>query len=391
MRSRAILLLGILAAYTLLHVHPLSSAETRSRSVASKPEPTGKQNAAQLLDNAQKALAYTVKSARTAGEELDAKNPSAKPFLQSLQKIGTSLNAAEQALAAKDKSFFQAISDAQAGVEEMQITWDLTKSNDAGVIKGGRALGGAVSALHNDYGPTAQRKAKGGELSAAELANFQKLKAGQSDFRKKIHTLLAGFKKDPALEAGLRKLNKRSQEIEKSPGTVDAYAGALDFLSTISGLLNGYSYYVPAAQRKSWNSLIRAADSWEVYYTPGSDYDWSYTETPVEVYDSYDLEVTSEEMASEEAYIEDSSFEMSESESEEVAEESSEITEDEAQDSEMESEQEDMDEQEDAEDMGAEDDGGNDNAEDAGGDDGGGDDGGGGEEMGGGDDGGGEQ
>ena len=386
MKPRAFILLTILSAYTLMHVHSLTSAETKSKPAAAKPKPVGKQTASQLLADAKKALAYTVKAARAAGKELSASNPDAKPFLLSLQKVGKSLDSAEKALAAKDPAFFQSISHAQAAVIEMQVAWDLTKSKDADVIKGGKALGGAVTALHDEFGPMAQRKAKGGELTDTEKTNFEKLKSSQAEFRKKLHHLFAKNKKDPALEVGLRKLNKRSLEIEKAPNTVTAYVGAMDFLSTISGLLHGYAYYVPAAERKAWKRLAKSSGAKQsYYYSPGATYNWSTMESSVEVYDSYDLAISSEEVTSEENYIDETSFEMTEQESEEVAEDSDSISEEAADDDEMQSEQEDVDDSEDDEDMGAEDDGGDESSDeemggdesDDGGDDGGGDDGGG--------------
>ena len=386
MKPRAYIFLTVLAAYTLMHVHSLTSAETKSKPAAAKAKPTGKQNASQLLADAKKALAYTVKAARASGKELSPSNPDAKPFLLSLQKIGKALDSAEKALEAKDAAFFQSISHAQAAVVEMKVAWDLTKSKDAEVIKGGKSLGGAVTALHDEFGPMAQRKAKGGELTDTEKENFEKLKSSQAEFRKKLHHMFAKNKKDPALEDGLRKLNKRSLEIEKAPNTVTAYAGAMDFLSAISGSLHGYEYYVPPAERKAWKGLTKSSGARQsYYYSPGTSYNWSYMETPVEVYDSYDLEISSEEITTEENYIEETSFEMTEQESEEVAEDSDSISDEEANDDEMESNQEDVDEAEDADDMGAEDDGGDESSEeemggdesgDDGGDDGGGDDGG---------------
>lgn len=386
MKPRAFILLAILSAYTLMHVHSLTSAETKNKPAAAKPKPAGKQNASQLLADAKKALAYTVRAARAAGKELSPSNPDAKPFLLSLQKVGKALDSAEKALEAKDPAFFQSISHAQAAVVEMQVAWDLTKSKDADVIKGGKALGGAVTALHDDFGPLSQRKAKGGELTDAEKENFEKLKSAQAEFRKRLHHMFANNKKDPALEEGLRKLNKRSLEIEKAPNTVTGYVGAMDFLSTISGLLHGYAYYVPTTERKAWTGLAKSSGARQsYYYSPGASYNWSTMESSVEVYDSYDLAISSEEVTTEENYIDETSFEMTEQESEEVAEDSDSISEETAENDEMQSEQEEVEDSEDDEEMGAEDGGGDESSEDMGGDESGDD---GGSDDGGGDDGG---
>jgi hypothetical protein len=198
--------------------------------------------------------------------------------------------------------------------------------------------------------------------------------------------MFANNKKDPALEEGLRKLNKRSLEIEKAPNTVTGYVGAMDFLSTISGLLHGYAYYVPTTERKAWTGLAKSSGARQsYYYSPGASYNWSTMESSVEVYDSYDLAISSEEVTTEENYIDETSFEMTEQESEEVAEDSDSISEETAENDEMQSEQEEVEDSEDDEEMGAEDGGGDESSEDMGGDESGDD---GGSDDGGGDDGG---
>ena len=79
-----------------------------------EPKATGKQNASELLLSARKALAYTVKSARAAGDDLAPSTPKAKPFLASLKKIDTSLEQAEKSLTAKSPAFFTQIAAADA-------------------------------------------------------------------------------------------------------------------------------------------------------------------------------------------------------------------------------------------------------------------------------------
>ena len=345
MKIRWFYVVALLLAYLCFHLHPSALAQGAAKATPSKASPTGKKNASQLLEAAEQSLAFTVKSARAAGTELSPKNPSAKPFLQSLQTIGKSLDTAKKSLAAKDQKFFKALSDAQAGVQEMQIAWDLTKSKNPQVIKGAKGLGGAVAALHNQYGPMAQRSAKGGPLSASEKAKMAKIQSSQAGFRKNLQKLSAAAKKDPALKAGLQRLSQRSKEIEKAPVTLASYTSIIDLLATISGSLAGYYYYIEPSQRTYWTTI---SDSWSVYdayyYETDYVYDWSYTETSFETYDSYDFSISSAEISEESQYIEETSFEMTEEESTEVAEESSEITKEESEESEMESVQEDVDE-----------------------------------------------
>ena len=369
-----------------------------AKSDEAKPKPVAKQDAAELLANAQKALAYTTKSARSAGEKLSPANPAAKPFLLSLKKVNDALDKADSALAAKDPKFFKALDDARAAVAEMQVTWDLTGSDNKDVIAGAKKLGGAVIALQTNYSPAAARRSKGGELTAAEKKQFAQVKAQQTALEKKVASLAAKYKSDPALAAGLKKIRSESARIAKSSDSVAAFADALDLVSTISGLIAGYSYYVPASGRTEWTTVSSMPSTWsyETYYQ-GSSYEWSSVSKEVSVYDEESVDVSAEEMQQEEAYLDENNFDMTDAEETAVAEQSDDISADEVADDEMESDQEQVAEAEEDSAMSADDDSGGDDSsmdsddsgsdeaadsssDDGGGDDGAGDDGGGGDE-----------
>ena len=324
-----------------------------------KFEAVGKQDAAQLIDDAKKALAFTIKSSRAAGKELAANNPAAKPFLQSLQKVNKALDVAKGGLEAKDKSFFRGINDAKAGVTEMGVTWDLTRSQDEDVIAGAKKLSGSVSALQENYNPLSQRKAKGGDLTESELKHFQELKAQQTALEKKLKALASKANDDTALDAGLKEIYRKSRAIARAPVTVSAYVDSVDLLATLQGLIGGYDYYLPSSERQEWETVSTYSESWESYYSYESyEYNWSETEESVEVYDDYSVDISSEEMEQEEEYVDDTSFEMNEEEITEVADESEEISDDEVADDEMQSVQEEEEQQEDAGEMSSGDDGG---------------------------------
>ncbi|MFZ4482568.1 MAG: hypothetical protein ACOYOL_01140 [Chthoniobacterales bacterium] len=230
----------VLAAYAVLHVRPLSAQSGQA------PKPKGKQNATQLLESANKSLAYTVKSTRAAGPELAATTPKAKPCLQSLKKVSTSLQAADKSLRTKNKSFFNDIAAAQAGIEAMQITWELTGSKNAGVIKGGTALSGAVAALNENYSPLAGAKT----LSPAEKKNFDKIRASQDKLSKSIDKAPRVFKRNPAVSKGLKKMQAKALGIKKAPAPPAAYTASVGTLALLTGMLDSYSYYVSPADHR---------------------------------------------------------------------------------------------------------------------------------------------
>ncbi len=381
-----------LAAFLLLDL-PAVHAEKKP------PAPAGKQDAAELLATARKALAYTTKAARGAGEKLSPTNPSAKPFLLALKNVGKALDEAQAGLAAKAPKFFKALDDARSGVAEMDATWDLTGSDNKDVVAGAKMLGGAVIALQSNYSPLVARRAKGGELTAAEKAKFAKIKAQQAELNKKLSALAAKYKSDRALNAGIRNIRDDAARIAKAPNTVNAYIDSLGLLSTVAGLVRGYSYYVPVSARSAWTTIETLPSTWSyAAYTTDYAYDWSAVSTDVAVYDAATLSVTDAEVSQQESYLEGSAFELSDQEEAAVAEDSADIPADEIASDDLESEQENVEDAADDESMDAADDSGtsDDSADDSsmddsGGDDGGADDSGGddGGDSGGGDDGGG--
>lgn len=348
--------LGILLSASLV-LSPMALTSAR----AAAPTPVGKQDAEQLISDAEKALACTVKAARAAGDELDPKKPEAKPFYASLKKIGLALNKAKTALDAKDAAFFAAINDANSGVNEMDVTWELTKSKDPTVIAAGKELGGAVTALQENYNPLADRKEKGGDLTDDEKKRLDDMKAQTKALLKQIHALAGTETKDVALEDGLKKIRKEAKRIEKAPETVKSYADAVNSLSIIQGLIDGYAYFFAPADRAEWTTIETDSESFSTDYAYADyTYDWSETSTEVDVYDSYSEEITEDEETSEDSFVEDESFDLTDEEDTEVADEGDQLADDDSDD--MESAQEDEDDDADDADMDEADD-------DAGGDD----------------------
>jgi len=341
-------------------------------------KPTGeKADAKTLLDDANKALAAMIKAAR-GDTGLDPKTPKNKPFWKSTQLIAKNLKMAKTGLTAKSNDFFKGIAAARQAEEQMKVDWELTDSKNKQVIENGKKLGHAIAPLRTDFSKEAARKKKGGELTAKEKAEFDKIKAQQKELLAKIAKLEAGAKKDKALEKGLREMKKQADHIVNEPVTLDAYIATLYLLDVQAGLIRGYEYYVDKPWRADYLVLVDWVHTYETAYyewETSVSYDWALVDTTVDI--DYGEEVgvsesvSDEEISSEEAYAEHESFDMSEAEEEEVAAE---------EDTDEEVASNDDDSMEDAsddegEDM-SDDDSGDDEGDDNGGDDDGGDDGG---------------
>jgi hypothetical protein len=336
-----------------------------------------KADAKALLEDASKALAVMIKAART-DKGLDPKTPKNKPFWKSTQLIAKNLKMAKTGLVAKNNDFFKGITEARQAEEQMKVDWELTDSKNKQVIENGRKLGHAIALLRTNFSKEAARKKKGGELTANEKAEFDKIKAQQKELLAKIAKLEASAKKDKALEKGLHEMKKQAEHIIKEPVTLDAYIATLYLLDGQIGLIRGYEYYVNKPWRADYLLLgnwITGYDTWYYTWDNSVSYDWAWVDTSIDIHESVDVtvpeSVSEEEINSEETYAEQESFDMSETEEEEVAAE---------EDTDAEVASADDDSMEDAsddegEDMGDDDSGADEGDDDSGGDDDGGDDG----------------
>jgi hypothetical protein len=289
-------------------------------------KPTGeKADAKTLLGDANKALAAMIKAAR-ADQDLDPKTPKNKPFWKSTQLIAKNLKMAKTGLAAKNNDFFKGIAGARQAEEQMKVDWELTDSKNKQVIENGKKLGHAIALLRTDFSKEAARKKKGGELTAKEKAEFDKIKAQQKELLAKIVKLKAAAKKDKALEKGLREMEKQANHVINEPVTLDAYIATLYLLDVQAGLIRGYEYYVDKPWRTDYLVLVDWVHTYETSYyewETSVSYDWALVDTTVDIDYGEEVDVSEsvsdEEISSEEAYAEQESFDMSEAEEEEVA------------------------------------------------------------------------
>ena len=282
-----------------------------------------KADAETLLHDASKALAAMIKAAH-ADSGLDPEIMKNKPFWKSTQLIAKNLRAAKAGLAAKNDDFFKGIAEARQAEDQMKIDWQLTDSKNKQVIENGKKLGHAIALLRTGYSKEAERRKKGGELTANEKAEFRQIKAQQKDLLVKISKLEKSAQKDKALEKGLREIQNQAERIVTEPATVDAYIATLYLLDVQAGLIRGYEYYVKKPWRDAYLDLMDWLAGYETGYYTWYDtvsYDWALVDTSVDVYEDVTVSesVSEEEISSEESYAESESFDMTDAEKEEVA------------------------------------------------------------------------
>ena len=377
-----LLLCLLLSIFTVARATKPAHTPAPDTKMAQKKPTARKADAKTLLNDANKALAAMIKAAR-ADKGLDPKTPKNKPFWKPAQLVAKNLKLAQTGLQTKSNDFFKGIAEASQAEQQMKVGWQLTDSKNTKVIENGKILGNAIESLRTNYSKEAARKKQGGELTAKEKAEFEKIKTQQKDLLAKISKLEKSAQKDKALAKGLRDIQKQAERVTKQPDTLDAYIATLYLLDRQAGLLRGYEYYVDKPWRAQYLGLvdwITGYDTWYYTWYDSVSYDWAWVDTTVDVYEDVTVSetVTEEEVSSEESYAESESFEMSEDEQEEVAAE--EDTDEEvasADDDSMEDasgdEGQDMNDDDGGDAPGDEDTGDDDAGDDDGGDDGGGD------------------
>src|SRR4029077_1714774 len=126
--------------------------------------------------------------------------------------------------------FFKGIVNAREAEEQLKVDWELTDSKNKNVVENGKKLGHALALLRTDFSKEAERKKRGGELTAQEKAELNKIKANQKELLAQLKKLEKETSKDKALEKGMREIQKQANHILKEPATVDAYIATLYLL-----------------------------------------------------------------------------------------------------------------------------------------------------------------
>jgi hypothetical protein len=313
----------LLSIFTLARAtKPALAPAPDTKMVQEKPT-ARKADAKTLLNDANKALAAVIKAAR-ADKGLDPRTPKNKPFWKPTQLVAKNLKLAQTGLQNKSNDFFKGIAQASQAEQQMKVGWQLTDSKNAKVIENGKILGNAIESLRTNYSKEAARKKQGGELTAKEKAEFEKIKAQQKDLLTKISKLEKSAQKDQAVANGLSEIQKQADRITGQPATLDAYIATLYLLDRQIGLIRGYEYYVDKPLRADYVGLtdwIAGYDTWYYTWYDTVSYDWAWVDTSVDIYQDVTVSesVSEEEISSQESYAENESFDMSDAEKEQVA------------------------------------------------------------------------
>ncbi|MBP9143289.1 MAG: hypothetical protein KBF21_10150 [Thermoanaerobaculia bacterium] len=314
-------------AYGPLFSGAAAAATPAAKPAAAKPAAAkpaaGKQvTGTQLLAESKKAVAGILKETKASGGKLDPKSKKQAPFFAGLKEFQAALGESEKKLKAKDKKLFESLSKGSKALAKVKTAWPRVGVQNAKVDGYLGKLDNSFTALRSRYGGEGLRAKQGADLSAKEKANFEKIKASQAEFSKKLAPMQAKAKQkgDKGTEAQLARLVKQSNAIAVAQLTVDAFMTALLLLDYLEGEWDCYSYYVGPSYRADWVAMdVWVSGSFTTYDTLYWDTvgtysveTWEYWDVPMELDVDYEItDVYDADLVATDAYF-DASFEYDE-------------------------------------------------------------------------------
>ena len=266
-----------------------AAAKPAAGKPAAKPAAGKQVNGKQLLAESKKAVAGILKTAKASAGKIDPKNKKQAPFFGGIKELQASIADSEKKMKAKDKKLFDSLSKGSTALAKVKTAWPRTGAKDAKIDGYLAKLDNSYTALRSRYGSEGLRAKQGGALSAKEKANFEKVKASQAEFAKKLGPMQAKAKKngDKGTDAELARLIAQSNKIATAQLTVDAFLTAMVLVDVLQGEWDCYSYYVGPDYRADWIQM----DVW--VETSFTSYDTMYWETvdtySVESWDYWDV------------------------------------------------------------------------------------------------------
>ncbi len=282
---------------------PAAASGKPAATAAGKPSTAGKhgksgkggKNAAapkktsgkKLTQEAAEAVAGIMKQQKASGGKLDVKNKKQAPFWGALQDMGKTLRDVEAQSAKKDKKLASTLSHGTEVLAKVKVAWPRLGVKDAKVDSYLQKLDNSYATLRARFGTEGARAKKGGQLTPAEKARLDKIKASQKQFAAKLAPIQAKAKAkgDRGTELAVTRLIDQSNRVVNAPSTVDSYLTTLVVVDVVEGEWDSYRCYYAGPE---YRDDFHAVDTW--VQTEFTSYDVIYEET-IDVSYTVDIDV----------------------------------------------------------------------------------------------------
>ena len=270
-----------------------------------------KQSAAELIQNAREGVVLIGQGMKES--KTDPKAKAVAPFVKTLKDVDTSLKKAAEQIKAKDKGANKTIADASKSARTLEVTFSRSGIKDPKVKQGVSAVNDSVLLATRSVIGGGVEKASKQDKAAFEKnkAEFAKLQDKQKEMDKQLIALktklAADPKADPALVKTVEKMQRESKLVSSSPYSSDSFIDVLLLIADITGLFDGWSYYVSPAYASQWNSLNTLADysgGWLDTVWVSVPYDVTYYTEVVDVPgDYYEVQLSPAEYTEYDTYL----------------------------------------------------------------------------------------
>ncbi len=282
----------------------------------------GKGGAAELMRQAERAVAFTVKEARSSKDpKLAPANAEAKPFWKALQKLNVAVDKAERGLFLKDETFFKSLGEATSATQEAKATLEMTGARAPGVSKGLDKVDRAINTARENYTHEGRRAKAGGKLTAKEATQLATLKKKQKELDAKLEELEARSKKSSAAtKKQIERVRKEARRVRNARNDTGGLFAALMAFTVINGLIWGWSWWWGPWWGGWWGGFGFVDIYYESIDIIDIDYDWDWADEDLDLDDlDLDVDLDDSEIDTMDEYIDAGDYDLSDAEAGELA------------------------------------------------------------------------
>ena len=270
-------------------------------------------NASDLIKSAQRAVAQVVSAAQN-DPSLKQDEAKAKPFWDAMKDLNHNLERSQTGLALKDDTFFTSLASARSNFAQADIGVTMSGSSDQAVAGAMGTLGGIITSLNENYSKEAARLKQGGQLTATERQQLDKLIAQQDELMKKLDEVEKNVgKNDENIKAGIEKIRKNSRKIKRSRRNGAGFAGSFFAAAFMYDWLWGWHWWWGPWGGWCPGFIDINIEIWDVWIDD-YDYDWDLADDYIDAGELGldDLDIDDAELAASDDFLESGDFSLQE-------------------------------------------------------------------------------
>ena len=268
-------------------------------------------SALDLIKSAQRAVGQIAKSAQSDAT-LNPDKAEAKPFWDAMKELNEALDKTHTGAILKDSTFFSSLATVSALTKQAEVAYTMNNSSNPHVEEGISALSGIVRTLDDNYSKESARLKQGGDLSATERQQLEKLKAQQKELLKKLDDVEKNAaNNNDEMKKAIEEIRKNSRRISNSRWGVGDFVGSMIAARMMSDWLWGWHWWWGPWGGWCPGIISINIDIWDVW-VDDYIYDWDLLDVYVDVaeLELYAIDIDEYELLETTDWLESSDFDF---------------------------------------------------------------------------------